>query len=72
MLADSVYGDDVVVKILSTWGSGGIDCLRKAIEWAKESGATRIIADAGLEPRIAKFYKRVGMKECDTNYMGEL
>lgn len=71
-LSKSIFGKDVIAKVLSTWGPGGTRCFREAMKWARESGATKIIADANLSPEIARFYKRARMKKYDTNYMGDL
>lgn len=72
MLTPSLFGKDVIAKTVSTWGRGGLKCFRKAMAEAKEKGASKIIADANLSPDIAKFYVSIGMKEQDTNYMGDL
>lgn len=71
-ITHSGYGKNIIARIISTWGPGGTKCLRAAKQWAKEQGADKIIADANLSPKIAKFYESIGMKEYDTNYMGSL
>jgi len=71
-LTPSLYGRDIIARVVTTWGKGGTRCLRAAYEWAKEQGATKIIADANLNPKIARVYKELGMKKYDTNYMGDL
>ena len=71
-LFQSTYGKDVIARVLSTAGKGGIQCFRKARRWAIRRGATKIIADANKEPRIDKFYRRIGMHKQDTNYIGDL
>lgn len=72
MLTPSLFGNDLVAKVISTWGRGGVDCFRAARKFAKSRGATKIMADANLSQRLVKFYKRVGMKKFDTNFMGDL
>lgn len=73
MLAPSIYNvDEIVARVFTTWGPGGLNCFREVETLAKEEGAKFIIADSFTEPRMMKFYERNGMKPADTVFIKEL
>ena len=72
MLTQSMFGNEIIAKVFTTWGRGGTKCFKSAMRVAKEMGASKIIADANLSPQIVRFYEGIGLKQYDTNYMGNL
>lgn len=67
-LIQSVYGDETIARVLTTWGDGGLKCFKHAEQWAKERGAKYLMADSLHEPRIRSFYERNGMSQADILY----
>ena len=70
ILVPSLYdSEQIIAKIITTWGRGGLQCFRAAVKWAAEQGASLLMADSYIEPRIEKFYERFGMIRADNVYM---
>ncbi len=70
VLVPSLYDENqIIAKIVSTWGKGGLKCFKVASEWASANGATVLMADSYIEPRMEKFYLRTGMTPADIVYM---
>lgn len=69
-LTPSFYDrSQVIGRVFTTWGKGGLECFRACEQWAKEHGAAFLIADSFIDPRITKFYERIGMTQTDHLYM---
>jgi len=69
-LMPSMYDtNQIVAKVVSTGGTGGLKCFRKAAKWAQGEGASILIADSYLEPRMDKFYERFGMIQTDSVFI---
>lgn len=64
--------DDIICKIFTTSGAGGLQCFREVERIARERGATFLMADSWLEPRIISFYERNNMSAMDTVFLKEL
>ena len=64
-LIQSMYGKELIGRVVTTWGKGGLKCFKAAEQWAKDHGAKYLIADSLVDPRICKFYERNGMKQID-------
>ena len=69
VLVESMYGDETVARVVTTWGKGGLICFKHAEQWAKDRGAKYLMADSLHEPRIRTFYERNGMTQTDILYM---
>ena len=70
VLVPSLYDDkQIIAKVVSTWGSGGLQCFKVAAQWAFDNGASVLMADSYIEPRMKKFYQRFGMVQADIVYM---
>ena len=70
VLVPSLYdSSELIAKVISTWGKGSLKCFKVAVEWAADQGATVLMADSYIEPRMEKFYLRAGMIPADTVYM---
>ena len=72
-LAPSLYDSSQIIgRVFSTWGTGGLKCFSGVERECQRRGAVFLIADAWLTPRIAKFYRRRGMREADRVFLKEL
>lgn len=72
-LTPSLYdASEVIARVYTTWGPGGLRCFREVEKRAKERGARFLIADSFAEPRVMKFYERIGMQQADITYIKEL
>lgn len=72
-LAPNFYNaGEVVARIISTWGKGGLECFREVERLCTERGARFIMADSWIEPRIERFYERQGMTRMDSVFIKEL
>ncbi len=70
ILVPSLYdSEQIIARVISTWGRGGLQCFKSSVRWAKEHGASLLMADSYIEPRIEKFYERFGMIRADNVYM---
>ncbi len=71
-LGHSIYNQyEIIARVVSTWGPGGLECFRYAEALAQAEGAHFLIADSFAETRIEKFYLRNGMKEMDKSFCKE-
>ncbi|MCP4934697.1 MAG: hypothetical protein GY927_10955 [bacterium] len=72
-LVSSIYNrDEVIARVVSTWGPGGLKCFDEVERLAYINGAKFIMADLLVEPRMESFYRRLGMTKADTLYFKEL
>lgn len=72
-LSRNLYNDsEIIARIVTTWGNGGLKCYREVRRQAKKIGANFIRADVYIEPRMAKVYERDGMVLTDGVYTGKL
>ncbi len=72
-LSPSFYNaGEVIAKVFTTWGDGGLNCFVEVERLAKERGAKFLIADSFIAPRIIKFYERRDMYLTDSVFIKEL
>lgn len=72
-LVPSLYdSQQVVARVFTTWGRGGLNCFERVEGLCREAGAHFLIADALIAPAITRFYERRGMKQIDTLFMKAL
>ncbi len=64
--------NEIIAKVFTTWGAGGLRCFVEVERLAKEKGAKFIMADSLREPRIERFYERRGMTIQDSVFIKEL
>jgi len=62
----------IVCRVFSTWGPGGLECFREVERIAVLEGAHFILADSYIEPRIMNFYKHNDMRQADSVFVKEL
>ena len=73
LLVPNFYnGNEIIAKVFTIWGNGGLKCFREVERQAKERGAKFILADSFVEPRLCKFYERHGMTLTDSVYLKEV
>lgn len=73
LLVDSFYDpNELVCKVFSTWGKGGLQCFYEVQAIAEERGADFLLADSFIEPRIMRFYDKIGMRQADSVFIKEL
>lgn len=70
--ATSLYGFDRTIRVVSTWGKGGLMCLKQIIVMAFVYGYNRIIVDAPIGSRVDKAYRRMGFTPHDTLYIKDI
>ena len=63
---------EIIAKVFSTWGLGGLKCFREVERIAKQRGAKFLLADSMIEPRIIRFYEKTGMVLQDSVFIKEL
>ena len=70
--AKSMYSDENIVRVMSTWGPGGIKVLRRMEEVCRELGFNKVIIDGPWLGRIGNVYERMGYSPHDTIYIKDL
>lgn len=61
--------NEIVAKVFTTWGLGGLKCFREVERQCRERGAKFLIADSMIAPRVMKFYERRGMEHQDSVFI---
>ena len=70
MLQPSLYSSgQLLARVISTWGTGGLECFKACERWARERGAEVLMADCLTDERIASFYAKIGMQSMDSVYV---
>jgi len=70
VLVPSLYNsNEIIGRVISTWGVGGLKCFKHAVRWAKHNGASILMADSFVDTRMESFYKRFGMIQTDRVYL---
>ena len=64
--------DNILCKIFTTSGRGGLRCFREVERRAADAGAKYLFADSWLEPRIISYYEKNGMSLTDKVFLKEL
>ena len=64
--------DEIVAKVFTTWGPGGLKCFAEVERICKARGARFLMADSMIAPRVQKFYERRGMTQQDSVFIKEL
>lgn len=72
-LMPNFYNDgEIIAKVFTTWGHGGLKCFAEVERICKEMGAIFLMADSMIAPKIIKFYENIGMKLNDSVFMKRL
>lgn len=73
LLVPNFYNsDEIIAKVFTTWGKGGLKCFREVEKQSRAKGAKFIMADSYIQPRVIKFYERIGMRLADWVYIKDL
>lgn len=71
-LSPSLYDDGQIIgRVFTTWGKGGLSCLREVERQCFNRGASFVIVDAWMEPRLEKVYLRQGYESADRLFVKE-
>lgn len=60
IIAPDFYSPNLTARVFTTWGKGGLQCLKYVTAVVKMHGAKKIIADAPTGSRLRKIYERMG------------
>ena len=72
-LVPSFYDpEQIVCRVFTTWGKGGLECFREVERLAVIRGADFILADSYIEPRIMRFYEHICMRQTDSVFIKEV
>jgi len=62
-------GNEIIAKVFTTWGPGGLNCFVEVERICKEMGAMFLSADSMIAPRVTRFYERRGLQHFDSVFM---
>jgi len=72
-LMPNLYNDsEIIAKVFTTWGQGGLKCFTEVERISKERGAMFLMADSMIAPKIIQCYENIGMKMHDSVFMKRL
>ena len=60
---------EIVAKIFTTWGNGGLNCFVEVERICKQRGAGFLMADSMITPKVTRFYERNGMELQDSVFI---
>ena len=72
-LVPNFYNDsEIIAKVFTTWGKGGLLCFTEVEKQARNQGATFLMADSFIDSRVIRFYERHNMTLADSVFIKEL